>query len=96
MTAVVRFHPSGLTLRVDPGTSLLEAARRAALPVASACGADGLCGRCAMRVLAGDGNLSRETPDETEAKRRNRIGPELRLACRARVWGGVEVTASYW
>lgn len=96
MTAEVRFRPSGQRLRVAPGTSLLDAARRAGLPVASACGALGLCGRCGMQVLEGGAQLSAETPDESRVKRRNRIAPELRLACRVRVANDIEVTAPYW
>jgi 2Fe-2S ferredoxin len=96
MEVEVRFQPSGTRLRVESGTTLLDAARRAGLPMASACGADGICGRCGVRVLAGDEALSPEGPGETEVKRRNRIEPELRLACRAAARGPVEVTASYW
>jgi 2Fe-2S ferredoxin len=96
MEVEVRFQPSGARLRVRPGTTLLEAARRAGLPMASSCGADGICGRCGVRVLAGAGTLSAEAANETEVKRRNRIDPELRLACRVGVHGPVEVTASYW
>jgi uncharacterized 2Fe-2S/4Fe-4S cluster protein (DUF4445 family) len=96
VTVEVRFQPSGLRLRVEAGTRLLDAARRAGLPVASACGADGLCGRCGMRVLTGALHLSPEELGEAVAKRRNRIAPELRLACRAGVSGDVEVTAPYW
>jgi len=96
VTAKVCFQPSGRRLRVSPGTSLLDAARRAGMPVASACGAFGLCGRCGMQVLAGGEELSAEMPGEADAKQRNRIAPQLRLACRASVWGDVEVTAAYW
>jgi len=93
---LVRFHPSGRALRVAPGTTLLEAARRAGVPMASACGADGICARCGVRVLAGALALSPETEQEERQKRRNRIDPALRLACRARALGDVEVTAGYW
>jgi len=96
MDALIRFQPSGTTLRVAAGTTLLDAARRAGLPMASACGADGLCARCGVRVLAGAGSLSAETESERRQKRRNRIDPELRLACRAAATGDVEVTAGYW
>jgi len=94
--ALIRFQPSGRTLRVAKGTTLLEAARRAGLPMASACGADGLCARCGVRVLAGGTSLSPETEAERRQKRRNRIDPALRLACRAAATGDVEVTAGYW
>ena len=93
---LVRFRPSGRALRVERGTTLLEAARRAGLPMASACGADGLCARCGVRVLAGAEALSPTTEAEERQKRRNRIDPALRLACRARALGDVELTAGYW
>jgi ferredoxin len=92
----VRFRPSGRALFVAPGTSLLEAARRAGLPMASGCGAEGLCGRCGLRVLSGAEHLSPETDGEAEAKRRNRVDDGLRLACQATVAGDVEVSTSYW
>jgi ferredoxin len=111
MEVEVRFQPSEARLRVDSlqveplrvdplrvqqGTTLLEAARRVGLPMASACGADGICGRCGVRVLSGAEALSAESANEAEVKRRNRIDPDLRLACRAGVHGPVTVSASYW
>ena len=92
----IRFLPSGRELRVAAGTTLLEAARRAGLPIASACGADGVCARCGVRVLPGAASLSAEDEVEARQKRRNRVDPALRLACRAAVSGDVEVSASYW
>ena len=62
--------------------------------MASACGADGVCGRCGMRILAG--NAGSEGSDELEIKRRNRIEQELRLACRVRVEDDLVATATYW
>jgi uncharacterized 2Fe-2S/4Fe-4S cluster protein (DUF4445 family) len=92
----VRFQPSGTSLRVPWGTTVLEAARQAGLPMASACGAHGLCGRCGVRILGGEQVLSPETEGETRVKQRNRVDPKLRLACRASVSGRIEVTAGYW
>ena len=85
-----------LRLRVAAGTTLLDAARAAGLPVAQACGGDRLCGRCALVVLEGADALSAESPDEARAKARNRVAPEARLACEARVEGSVTATAAYW
>jgi ferredoxin len=100
MEVEVRFRasagPSGLSLRVPEGTTLLAAARRAGLPIASACGADGICGRCGVQVLSGGGSLSPETAAEARVKRMNRLDAGLRLACRAAILAPVEVTASYW
>ncbi|MFG2741788.1 PDR/VanB family oxidoreductase [Streptomyces chartreusis] len=49
---------SGVTLNVDAGTSVLEAAENVGLAVASSC-RDGICGSCETRVLAG-------TPDHRD------------------------------
>jgi 2Fe-2S ferredoxin len=94
--ARVRFQPSGRHVDVPAGSVLLDAVLAAGLPIARSCGADGLCGRCGVRALSDAEGLSGETSDEHEVKRRNRLEPELRLACRARVLGDVEVTATYW
>lgn len=91
----VSFQPSGRAVEVPAGSTLLDAVLAAHLPIARACGADGLCGRCGVRVLAGDG-LDAADAAEAATRRRARLDPDLRLACRARVRGDVEVTASYW
>ena len=83
-------------MRVAPGTTLLEAARRAALPVASACGADGVCGRCGLQILEGADTLAPVTERERKIKAANRVDDELRLACRIAVASDLVVTAPYW
>jgi uncharacterized 2Fe-2S/4Fe-4S cluster protein (DUF4445 family) len=96
MEAEVCFVPSEKRVRVAPGTPLLEAAQQAGLPIASGCSANGLCARCGILVVAGADSLSDETVSESEAKRVNRMDPELRLACMATVSGDVTITATYW
>ena len=90
----VRFAPSGQKLEVERGTLVVDAVRAAGLPIARACGDDLICARCGVRVLAG--TVARESAAERESKRRNRIAPELRLACAIRVRGDLELTADYW
>ena len=92
----MRFQPSGRCVSVAAGSTLLAAVQRAGLPIARACGGEALCGRCGVTPLAGAGALSPEDASETRAKRRNRVAPAQRLACRARVSGDLEVTAGYW
>lgn len=92
----ILFRPGDLRTRVENGTTLLEAARSVGLPVASACGADGICGRCGMQILAGSETLPPENESERSIKRRNRIDPTLRLSCRVRVESDLTVTATYW
>jgi ferredoxin len=85
-----------LSARVADGVTLLEAARAAGLPIASACSGVALCARCGLSLLAGAEALDPERPDERLQKQRNRVPPEQRLACRAGVHGAVTATATYW
>jgi len=96
VTARVHFLPQGIRVELPAGATLLAAAQRARLPVARACGAAGLCARCGLRILRGAASLEPESAEEARAKRANRVDPELRLACRARVRGEVTATAPYW
>lgn len=93
---VVRFEPSGVEIRVARGTSLIEAARRAGLPVASGCGRTAACGRCGMRVLQGELDIQRESDRERVVKERNRVEAGVRLSCLVSVSCDLTVTTSYW
>ena len=76
--------------------TLLEATRQVGLPIASACGENGACARCGLQIIEGAGSLAEETDRERLIKERNRIDPELRLACRVRPRGDLTVRALYW
>jgi 2Fe-2S ferredoxin len=92
----IHFLPSERTVRVVAGTPLLEAARRAGLPVAEACQGDGACARCGMRILSGGEGLSPESEGERAAKLKNRVDGRLRLSCQVRADRDMTVTAPYW
>ena len=94
--AEVSFQPTGKRVRVPVGTTILEAARRVGLPVASGCAAHGLCARCGVTILAGADSVSTQTPEEAQCKQVNRIDPEQRLSCMVEISGDVEITATYW
>lgn len=81
----VTFAPSGATVWVDPGTSVLEAARNAGVVVPAPCGGRGVCGACGVRVEAGD--LAAPGPDEVAGLTRAPSG--VRLACKAVIAGAV-------
>ena len=90
----VRFLPKELEREVAKGTRLIDAVREAGLPIARACGDDLVCAKCGVRILAG--KVAREAPVERRAKERNRVAPELRLACALRVQRDLVVAADYW
>jgi ferredoxin len=91
---VVRCKPGDASVEVPRGTLLVDAIRAAGMPIATACGDELVCGRCGVRILRGA--VAREKPVEREAKRRNRVPAELRLACVIRVHEDLEVGADYW
>ncbi len=90
----LRFKPSGKVLDVPKGTLLINAIRSAGLPIASACSDDLVCAKCGVRVL--EGRVTRESAVERDTKRRNRVPPELRLACALRVNDDLVVSTDYW
>ena len=96
MSCCIRFLPADLCIEITPGTSLVDAANRAGLPIAQACGSEGVCARCGVQIVEGSETLPSEKEEERRAKERNRIPPELRLACRVRPTHDLTVTAPYW
>lgn len=90
----IEFQPLGKRIEVPAGTTLLEAARRAGVPLASECGGRGKCGRCRVEILSG--NVSQPDSDEKSALKRKGASPKERLACRVRVDGdaGIHVPSA--
>ncbi len=93
MLVEIRFQPSGRTVRVPAGTTLLDAARQAGLPAARACGGELLCGRCSCDVGAG---APPESEAERRTKKRNRVDPGRRLSCAIRIENDLVATAPGW
>lgn len=83
----VTFFPSGRTVHVDPGTMLLQAAVEADEWLDTPCGGHGTCGKCRVRLRAGqaaeDGSAECLSPAERDAG--------WRLACATPVTGPLEV-----
>jgi ferredoxin len=92
----VRFEPSGKEIVVLAGTLLLDAARRAGMPVAQSCGGFAICSWCKMQVLEGAENLSAVESNEERLARRQSFREGERASCQAEVHGDVTVTTTYW
>lgn len=90
----VRFKPGGSVIEVPEGTLLIDAIQAAGLPIARSCGNLALCAKCGVQVI--EGRTAAESDLEREAKRRNRVSEELRLACATRVHEDLVVTTDYW
>ena len=94
--SVITFVPSGKTIEVPSGVTLYEAALRGGLQVAAWCGGEATCGKCNMRVGAGEENLSsREEIEGRLLKKEGRPATD-RISCVTRVLGDCSVTTSYW
>ncbi|MDH4205454.1 MAG: ASKHA domain-containing protein [Desulfobacteraceae bacterium] len=78
----VIFKPLKQEAEVEPGTSLLNAAQKAGVSIASECGGMGRCGKCKLVVQKGVSSLS---PREREYLTPDEIRQKIRLACRAAV-----------
>ena len=74
---------------VSLGTSLLEAARRAGIQLASNCNGQGECGECCLIVL--EGQVSALTPEEQEFFSAAELEEGYRLACCTRAYGPARV-----
>ncbi len=83
----VTFEPSGVTVWVETGQTVLAAARSAQVSIDATCGGRGVCGSCSVKVL--DGALASPGPAERSVLSRAPAG--VRLACKAVVTGPVRV-----
>jgi len=78
----VIFKPLKQEAEVESGTSLLNAAQKAGVSIASECGGMGRCGKCKLLVQKGVSSLS---PREREYLTPDEIRQKIRLACQAAV-----------
>jgi uncharacterized 2Fe-2S/4Fe-4S cluster protein (DUF4445 family) len=89
------FTPSGLDGQVEPGTSVLAAARELGVDLDSVCGGRGICGRCQVEFHPGtyakwaidvdESSLSPWTETEQTYTDRKGLKPDRRLGCCALV-----------
>ena len=90
MTYKVEFAPSGLSVTVSEGITVLDAARLAGADLDSTCGGRGLCGRCQI-VPTNTDALTGWASTEEEYKGRRPILDGQRLGCAAQVCGNIKV-----
>jgi len=76
--------------------TLLDAARRANVPLGNSCGGIGICARCRVRIVEGAENLGAPTSVEERVSKQRGLSADERLACQAVVLGDCAVTTTYW
>jgi len=82
------FEPSKKVSRVESPRTILDMAREAGLSIRADCGCLGLCGKCVVKVLSVEGELSPPTQSEISILGRQRLDEGYRLACQARLLRG--------
>jgi len=78
-TLQVEFQPIGKRVEILHGTNVLEAARKAGIDLASACGGEGNCGQCQIVLLEGD--VTPPSLDEEFILSEIELTSNNRLAC---------------
>jgi ferredoxin, 2Fe-2S len=93
---LVTFIPLEREASAFPDETLLDVARRAAVPLGASCGGVGICARCKVRVVEGAENLSPPTSVEIRIGGQRGFAGDERMACQAVVNGNCSVTTTYW
>jgi 2Fe-2S ferredoxin len=83
-------------IEAEVGSKLMMTLLESGVPVASSCGGDGVCGKCRVKIMAGEKNLSPENPTETYLRERFSLERNERISCQADVLGDVTVDTTYW
>lgn len=82
MTKVTFLNPQPVSVEVEPGVTLLEAAKRAGARVGDACGGNCACSTCHVWVLEGGDSLpDKEEEEEDRLDLAFDVREESRLSC---------------
>jgi adenylate cyclase len=81
----------GVVVNSAPGHTLLEVSRAAGIAHMSVCGGRARCSTCRTLIVNGSENLSTQTDAEAHLLGKLNAGPDVRLACQARVRGDVAI-----
>ena len=84
----ITFTDKNLTVDVEKGISILDAAMRYDVPLYHTCGGNCSCSTCRVRVLSGAENLSKAEDTEKGILDAFDLLPPHRLGCQAQVLNG--------
>ena len=87
----VTIMPENVTVAVRKGSNLLSAAKKAGVDIGSACGGQGTCGKCAVKVLEGACEMKDDAHLTQDLKEAGYI-----LACQIRVHGDIVIEVPYF
>lgn len=85
----IDFEPGGETVTANNADSVLDAARKAAIDIPTACGGNGKCGTCRVKIVSGP--VSQLTADERKLLSEVELAKGYRLACSTRPLGDLKI-----
>jgi uncharacterized 2Fe-2S/4Fe-4S cluster protein (DUF4445 family) len=85
----VDFEPIGRRVSTTAGETILSAAQQAGVMLTSICGGEGVCGRCIVRVMAGQVSAPNLTEDAELGE--EQVSAGWRLACQTEIEGDIRV-----
>lgn len=94
--SVIRLPQLAREMEAHDGESILDAARREKVPIATSCGGLGICRKCRVTVREGSERLAPMTMIERDQARLAGFAADERLACQAVVRGDCAIGTSYW
>jgi uncharacterized 2Fe-2S/4Fe-4S cluster protein (DUF4445 family) len=83
---LVKFFPFEIGVEVLPGTVLLDAIKKADLPLRATCGGKGTCGECVVRILSGKFQAK-----PAASLRKELASQNYSLSCQTKVMDNLEV-----
>lgn len=90
-TIIVDFQPIGKRVEIEPGLTLLDAARLGGIPLTSDCGGAGSCGQCKVMVRDQPNALEGLTITEESELTQEQLRKGFRFACQAVIKTNVKV-----
>ena len=83
-------------IQVEASSNLMQTLLKNGIPVASSCGAEGVCTKCRIQIIEGLENLSRENERELALREQHPCPEDLRVSCQTDIYGDITVDTEYW
>ncbi len=84
----VTFLPIDQIVECNDGEAIFDVARKAGIPIPTACVGKATCGLCRVKIVSGESFLTPLNPQESKHLGNTYFITKLRLSCQAKVQGG--------
>ena len=81
-----------LTLETTVGKNLMDLLIEHQIPVASSCQGDGICSKCAVKMIP----VGNPSEAEIMTLKRNNLDSSYRLSCQYKITTDISIQTGYW